>query len=252
MNRIPTFVINLKSSSDRKRYMESVLSPYQFLDVKYIEAVDGRTMPAREQENLFDQNEAYRKYGRVLRCGEIGCTLSHIRCAQEIMKMQTEYALVLEDDLVIRNGDRLESVLDSLVKSMSPAPQVMLLTGDYWYVRLNGIADDLKVADVWEAVCSGAYLINRAAAGIMSQISPCHLADDWRTIMKAGIAIRAVSPHIADQNRLDLKTEMTDRYPGKLHRNNMPFVRAVGSMAVSGVSRFLKYIGHFENKDFVW
>ena len=38
-----TFVINLKDASERKRYMESVLHPYaHFLDIEFIEAVDGR------------------------------------------------------------------------------------------------------------------------------------------------------------------------------------------------------------------
>lgn len=41
-----TYIINLKESTERKRYMESLLKPYEdFLNIRFIEAVNGKTFP---------------------------------------------------------------------------------------------------------------------------------------------------------------------------------------------------------------
>ena len=38
-----TYIINLKESTERKRYMESLLKPYEdFLNIRFIEAVNGK------------------------------------------------------------------------------------------------------------------------------------------------------------------------------------------------------------------
>lgn len=51
-----TFVINLKDASERKRYMESVLHPYaHFLDIEFIEAVDGRKFTDEDINKLWDE-----------------------------------------------------------------------------------------------------------------------------------------------------------------------------------------------------
>ena len=70
MEKIRTYVINLNESADRREYMKELLSGYGILDVVFIEAVNGKSMTMEELERSFDQNEAFKIYGRVLRGGE--------------------------------------------------------------------------------------------------------------------------------------------------------------------------------------
>ena len=77
------YIINLKRCPERKVYMNQILSQYTFLDIEFIEAVDGSLLTKKEL--LFNQDKAFRIYGRTLSDGEIGCTLSHQLCYVTIL-----------------------------------------------------------------------------------------------------------------------------------------------------------------------
>ena len=62
--------------------MEYLLSSYDFLDVTFVEAVDGLSLSDNDLVLRFDEALAYQRYGRKLNKGEIGCTLSHYKCYQ--------------------------------------------------------------------------------------------------------------------------------------------------------------------------
>ena len=62
--------------------MVDILSGCSFLDVDFIDAVDGRVMSQTEIEECFDTEKSYKRYGRRLGKGEIGCALSHRKCYQ--------------------------------------------------------------------------------------------------------------------------------------------------------------------------
>lgn len=72
------YIINLKTSTDRRAYMEQImLSVAHCIDYEFIEAIDGRAMSAQDIREKVNQKKAFQMYGRELRGGEIGCTLSH-------------------------------------------------------------------------------------------------------------------------------------------------------------------------------
>ena len=251
--QIDTYVINLKTSPERKVYMEKELAPYPFLDTHFIEGVDGRSMTCAEQEKAFDQNRAFKRYGRILGCGEVGCTLSHIECCKRLMESTSPFGMIVEDDLVMRNGERLEAILHSLAGLLSEnGPRIVLMTGDYWFTGKKKLIDGFEIAKVYDAVCAGAYLLNRAAAEVILNMGKSHIADDWFTIKNQGIVIYALHPHIADQNRLNFQTTIANSLTGRTYRSNMSLKNKVASYKASFVKRFLKSIRHFEFKDFVW
>ena len=157
MNKIKTYIINLKDSSDRRAYMEKVMSPFGFLDVEFVEAVDGRKMSPEEIETCFNQSKAHRRYGRILRGGEIGCTLSHKLCAQKLLNSNLPYALFLEDDLIWQAAD-LEGLFQEIGHLLdSKRPIVVLLSGDYWYLHLSRFYREYAIAHVTDAVCTQPY-----------------------------------------------------------------------------------------------
>ncbi len=144
MKKIRTYVINLEGSKDRKVYMEELLSKYDFLDVEFIEAVNGKALTVEELECSFDQNEAFKIYGRVLRAGEVGCTLSHLKCAKALLDSEESVAIVLEDDLVLQEQDP-GSVLNATRELLaSSGPAIVLFSGDYWFLRKRKLEGKYK------------------------------------------------------------------------------------------------------------
>jgi glycosyl transferase family 25 len=95
---IPVFVINLKSSVDRKVHTINQLND---LDIPFqiIEAVDKFDSSVLElvdkhRFNLFEQGLR----SRYLLHEEIGCVLSHVKVYQKLVDENIELACILEDD----------------------------------------------------------------------------------------------------------------------------------------------------------
>ena len=254
--RIPTYIINLKTCPERKSYMEKELAPFPYLEMIFVEGVDGRLMTCAEQERVFDQNKAYHRYGRILGCGEVGCTLSHIECCRRIIERTEPYALIVEDDLVLRDRGHLAELFQSLSELIDqPKPMIILLTGDFWYWSKRKIGERYEIAKAYDAVCTGAYLINAEAAKKVCNMERSHIADDWRSIINEGVSLFALIPHIADQERLNFKTTIAlprEGHSYRIYRSNMKLFYLVASYWNAIIKKALRTINHFESKDFVW
>lgn len=251
MIKVPAYIINMENCSDRKQYMSDLMSMCPYFESHFIAAVNGKEMKGSEIDDMFDQNGAFLTYGRVLRAGEIGCTLSHFKCAGALLESTAQYALVLEDDLVLQDMDLIDLIekLDRRLKVNDPV--IISLSGDYWFSSRERLNEKYSLAKVVEAVCAQAYLLNRAAAQKMLDMGRAHLADDWYKIRHSGISVYAVYPHIADQNRLDFGTEISPLYTGYI-RKNLKLPARIRSYVRAVVKRMLKYAGHFESKNFKW
>jgi len=236
--------------------MEKELEPLPYLEKIFVEGVDGRLMTCGEQERAFDQNNAYKRYGRILGCGEVGCTLSHIECCRRMIEKKEPFALIVEDDLVLRDREHLAELFQSLSKLIDkPEPMVVLLTGDFWYWNKRKICERYEIANVYDAVCTGAYLINLEAANIVYNMERSHIADDWRSIVNDGVKLSALIPHIADQERLNFKTTIAlprEGHSYRIYRSNMKLSYLVSSYWNAIIKRALRVINQFESKDFVW
>ncbi|MHC0053293.1 glycosyltransferase family 25 protein [Actibacterium sp. D379-3] len=92
-------LINLADSVDRLHSATGFLDAAG-LAAQRVDAVDGHKtdLTARPE---YDAALARRWYGRDLAASEIGCFLSHRKCAQMFLDSDADYALALEDDLVM-------------------------------------------------------------------------------------------------------------------------------------------------------
>lgn len=246
-----TYIISLKDSEDRRKHVLRQLASYKnLLEIDVIDAYDGRNMSDQEMNRIIDQNAAIGIYGRKIIGPEIGCTLSHRRCLNAMLQNNDKAAIIFEDDLVLPSDKDPEFVeYFEFVKS-HPDPILLLLSGDYWYTTIRRINSRIKYAKVREAVCSHAYICNSKAAQLITS-NPSHfLADDWYSIKKMGVRVLAAFPHIADQNRRDLKTEISEDYTGFIRRN-LSLMKQIQSYYRAIVKRMLLYIGHFEAKSFI-
>lgn len=198
-HKMKTYIINLKKAELRRRYMQQQLTLLpSSLRVEYVEAVDGRAMSPAEQDKQFDAERFRAKYAKEVRPGEIGCTLSHQKCYGKLLDSREKYALILEDDIVVRqNIDMLLPKIEKLVDA--DEPRVLLLSGWYWYLDTKVLGERHRLVTVYDAFLTHAYVINREAASLLIEPRPFITADDWYYIRKKGVKIYAVLPHLIDQ-----------------------------------------------------
>lgn len=237
------YIINLAEAADRKAYMQRQLEKLPFLRPEFIAAVDGRRMSGDERERLFDA-EGFRKYYlREVRPGEIGCTLSHQKCYRKLAESADTCVLILEDDMVIledieRTVRKLEGLMDT------EEPRIVLLSGWYWYLKTYRFMDHLKLAGVYDAFLTHAYVINRSAARLLLEERPFITADDWRYIRKKGIRLQAVLPHLVGQ-------DWSGEFQTFVNVEQTRTVRSGMKMKLKRLGRVLMWkgltlLGHFE------
>lgn len=100
---IPVFIINLPESIERKDFMKTQCEGIGISPV-FIEAVNGKNLSKSEISLYCNQNKAKQLFGRELLLGEIGCALSHKKIYQKMIDDNMPYAVILEDDAVIKEG----------------------------------------------------------------------------------------------------------------------------------------------------
>lgn len=195
-----TYIINLKKAVDRRKYMAQQLASLpSSLSVEFVEAVDGRVMCKSEQEKNFDFDKFRQHYAKEVRPGEIGCTLSHQKCYRKLLDSGEKYVLILEDDIVVRQN--IDVILPDIEKMINTdAPRIILLSGWYWYLGTKALKEHYRLANVYDAFLTHAYVINREAASLMIEQRPFVTADDWFYFRKKGVGIYAVLPHLLGQD----------------------------------------------------
>jgi glycosyl transferase family 25 len=194
-----TFVINLPRSTERRERMGRMLAAYPELEVEFIDAVDGCALTDEEREERFDTRMGdFRTLGRM-RPGEIGCTLSHQKCYHRIVDERIPCALILEDDL--KEGADFGAAVRLLEPLLdTPAPRAILLSGRFWWMTARQIDRTHRLARVFDAFLTHAYMINLAGARVLVDDRPGYIADNWRYLIRRGLHLYGVVPHFADQD----------------------------------------------------
>jgi glycosyl transferase family 25 len=195
MDRVQTWVINLDRAPDRLVRITEQLRGLR-LPFTRLSAVDaGQLTP--EQRSALDEPAYCRKHGMTPLAGELGCYLSHVEVMRRFLAGTAEFALVLEDDVLLRptlpavlqalvaHADRWDMVKLSAVHSGTPVPVLPLGAGHHLAVMLS------------RCTGSSAYLMNRRAATAYAQgLLPMSLPYDhvfdqgWRF----GLKVRLTTP----------------------------------------------------------
>ncbi len=241
---LKTYIINLEKSTVRKQYMQELLSKYEFLDIEFLKAIDGRLLSEEERRMRFDFEKSIQIYGKDINAGEVGCALSHRKAYSELLKSETQYALVLEDDIsIIRDLNTLDLVEIDKVLAVSE-PRVLMLSGDYWFYKKKSIAR------LFTATGAYAYIINSAAAQKILDIEPpCCLADDWTYYKRKGLKLYAVNPYLVDANmKMDLLSSDVMQDSWTIDRSRMSKKEVVVGYSVGLLKRLFKTFHHFESK----
>lgn len=126
LQEIPTFIINLPQSTDRKAFMKGQCDSIGISPI-FIDAINGKNISESEVNKYCNQAVAKKKIGRELLLGEIGCALSHKKIYRKIADENIPYAIIFEDDAI------LEKDFSIVVKKIMAAPLSweLILLGHY-------------------------------------------------------------------------------------------------------------------------
>ncbi len=239
------FVINLKTSVQRRQIMEKQLAklniPYEFF-----EAVKGADVP-REDIPKYYNMEYYNARPSYFTPGLMGCTISHYLLYKKIAEEKTDVAIVLEDDMVLSND--FEEAVVALAKQIRKDEAIMLFYQSYNTIQLSAatalpVAKNYKlyqIANIDILRSTGGYMITCETAQKMAEkIHPfASYPDDWRSFFERKMinGIRAVYPFM-----LDNSYEPTTISP---HTSNSGLIRKVIAFSeenkIFPVYQLLKY-----------
>ncbi|MGZ2484382.1 glycosyl transferase family 25 [Rhizobium pisi] len=187
--RINTYLINLDRAELRRFRMERLLTEMG-MEFERVAAVDGVSIALPRRD--FDAKSYLRRHGRKPNPFEIGCYLSHVECARKFLASKGEFALILEDDLDF--DDDFAEVLAAALERQDSWDILRLSTvnsGRKHKVGPLTASRSLAIALTREKG-SGAYLINRKAAGwIADMLLPMRLPYDIALDLEFDEGLRA-------------------------------------------------------------
>lgn len=242
-----TYIINLKKDEERRKHMKDICSKYHLSNYEFVEAVYGKDLSADEINTLFDLKLAYKRYGRDLILGEIGCTLSHYKCYKKLINSDEPYALILEDDItILRDLSILPIIQDTCTTTK---PTILFLSGDYWYYSKKLIGGGTHIANVYDAVGSYAYIINRAGAELIlsKNRKPSNVADHWSLYRRQGLNLYAAYPYTIDANIESFESSIEQSSFGE-NRRQMPLSMLIPAYWNAFVKKILLKTGRFVSK----
>ena len=195
MDTLRTWVINLDRAPERLARVTGQLATLG-IPFERLRGVDARQLTP-EQATLLDVPAYRRKHGKDPVPGELGCYLSHVEAMKQFLTTDAEFALVLEDDVLLT--DRLPDALRGLMANARHWDMVKLSA-----VHSGTPQRVLEVAPgQWLAVmltrCTGAsaYMVNRRAAqAYVARLLPMHLPFDivYDLGWEYGLKVRLVTP----------------------------------------------------------
>lgn len=197
--RIKTYIINLKESIERKRHMVQEVCKFPFMDVEWIDAINGARMTEEDIGRGFSVEKFTDRYHRPPAKGEIGCTLSHRKCYEHMVATDEPYALILEDDVSFICPEDAEHVIAQGIRLLKEGKADIVLFSSK--VLLYNCPKKLDLKYVAYTVCNAygtdSYLINLKACTYLIKKSRADIvADDYPVMRSMGLKIKSIYPNI--------------------------------------------------------
>lgn len=198
--KVKTYLISLKNSTERRERVMEEISRYPFMDMEWVEAVNGKELTEEETDRLFDRKQFRSRYRREPLPGEIGCTLSHRECYRRLLRSENEYALIVEDDVCFPNPEDVEPVFKRVL-GLYPLNEACMITFTrhmIYYPKEFSVIGKYTLYRLWSASGTCAYLVNKQAARRLLSIErPFLVADDFEYMAKHGILVQGIYPSLA-------------------------------------------------------
>ena len=170
------YIINLDQSVDRWNRVSKIFENLN-LEVQRISAVDGRKKSAEELKSMRPPFEERHFWLKEMTPGEIGCYLSHVKAWKSLLETEEEWALIMEDDLTMREN-ALEFISDDswipdgvgLIQVTAREPSGEDIC-ERKTLPITGKSAQLVNVIHWNYMGTLAYMINRETARKCLEIS---------------------------------------------------------------------------------
>lgn len=187
------FVISLTSSVSRRtsirNQFDCINIPFEFVD-----AVDGRGYTEEDLRKYtdFERVMAQRNW---LSNGAVGCALSHLKVYERILAENLDYALVLEDDVLLKpdfphwineiDPYRIQADI-TLLYFTSWNPCILLRQSEH-HLAADIVAYTPK--DIFQPITAAAYIVkSHACKRMLDQLKPvAWTADSWGDFIRLEI-----------------------------------------------------------------
>lgn len=204
MDNIQIILINLNSDTERLSRIAERLRRMG-LDYVRMPAVEGKSLEITGR--IFNEAAFRRNMGKFTNKNEIACYLSHYEALKLFLQSGKKYGLILEDDMVFNSDFRkiLESVLSldfrwDFIKFNAASDK------GFGNVKVCGLFGKYKlVASLFSKKKSGAYIVNRKAAGnLIEKLLPMTVPFDHEMVKfyKYGIRQYSVFPSPSEEEKI--------------------------------------------------
>lgn len=179
MGRFKIFVINLDDSTARLERLKSEAERIG-VDFERIPAVDGRKLKETQILEHYSPELNRKKYYVPLSKPEIGVYMSHLKSCKKIISDNLDFGIILEDDIVLKNGFQLvPHILSALsikwdyIKLIAPGKKKRIkdkiqIPTDVATIKINGTKDTPAKFELitWNKppIGASAYAITRDGA----------------------------------------------------------------------------------------
>jgi GR25 family glycosyltransferase involved in LPS biosynthesis len=148
----PVYVINLESRKDRYEYITKTLKDNHVKNYQIVVGIDGSIVDLNSMVFARDKVE--------LTDNEMGATLAHLKAIKQWLETSdSEYAIIIEDDLSFETLQKWNFNFDDFIKSIKK-PYDMLQLCLIHNFTINTTLHIRELGD-WSAAC---YLIKRKRA----------------------------------------------------------------------------------------
>ena len=235
------FVINMRRSKERwiniSEQLENFKVPYE-----RIEGVDISSLPQSEIDKYYSFEKNKKTYPKPLSKGEIGCHISHIKCWEETLKQHLDFAIVLEDDIVL--DDKFADAIDFIKSNFDKWRflRIQCEVKDRKLYHKEDFADFSLYEFIRTSGCTWGYaLTSGTAAKLAGEIPPFGITADTNMHLyhKFGIDIKTLMPPVVfDRPANDSIIEQLG--VRKKSQNFYPFARQIFSLkAYLSMARYL-------------
>ena len=198
--KIKTYVISLKHSEERRKLLLKEIADFTFMDVEWIEAVNGKELSQADTNRLFGIRRFACRYNRLPYPGEVGCTLSHRECYRRLLESNLDVALILEDDVFFQDHASVENILTEGTRFLKEKGKGAITLSCHRVGSVKGkpFVTGYSLCRVWFAFGTNAYLIHRySARKLFMNVPASVLADDYQYMNMKGIPVYGLYPYLS-------------------------------------------------------
>jgi glycosyl transferase family 25 len=245
LEKFKIYIINLKSSKERKKNILKELDRQNLKNFELIEAVDGNKLN-EEEINLhtFKNEKNFNPWGPKLTNSQIGCALSHIKIYKNFLQSRFEYAFILEDDAIFLDNFTT-NLKNFILKNLKFKKQILLLSEikEFYKTPIDSM-ENYNLVKVTNAFFTHAYFINKEAAkSIMKFNYPIKTWADNFVLFKlyCNVELTGLNPYLLDQDKTNFFSTIKLQ---KKFKKNFLLRRFLYKLKNKILKQLLRFDGH--------